>query len=170
MILFHALAHTRMWQNTSAMSKKLISHFENKQHKHAWIWDMRLTNRYVKQFESKVVEWNGCCTNKQQWYWIDYVKKLVNYTSAGSNSHISHRKWVRSTQRITVDFCWKWLDKRLYFIHLHVAKAKSRAVTREAAQKYDVTNIKIVVIYFKNFFSTLISQGFLYIIRQYLCM
>ena len=42
----------------------------------------------------------------------------------------------------------------IYFIHLHVAKTKSRAVTREAAQKYDVTNIKIAVIYFENFLST----------------
>ena len=50
------------------------------------------------------------------------VSTFVDY-SAGSNSHMSHRKWVRSTQRITVDFCWKWLHKSLYFIHLHVAKA-----------------------------------------------
>ena len=47
-------------------------------------------------------------------------------------------------------------------MHLHVAKAKSRAVTHEASQKYDVTNIKIAVIYFENFFSTLISESFVY--------
>ena len=53
---------------------------------------------------------------------------------------------------------------------MHVAKAKSRAVTHEAAQKHDVTNIKIAVIYFENFFSTLISQKFLYIIKQTQCI
>ena len=83
---------------------------------------------------------------------------------------MSHRKQVRSTQRITVDFCWNWLDKWLYFIHLHVAKAKSRAVTRETVQKYDVTKIKIVVVDFENVFSTLISQRVLYIIKQYQCI
>ena len=36
------------------------------------------------------------------------------------------------------------------------------AVTHEAAQKYDVTNIIIAVIYFEYFFSTLISRGFVY--------
>ena len=32
-------------------------------------------------------------------------------------------------------------------MHLHVAKATSRVVTHEAAQKYDIKNIKIAVIY-----------------------
>ena len=52
-------------------------------------------------------------------------------------------------------------------MHLHVAKAKSRAVTREASQKYDVTNIKIAVIYFENFFSTFNFSKVLYIIKQH---
>ena len=55
-------------------------------------------------------------------------------------------------------------------MNLHVAKGKSRAVSHEADQKYDVTNIKIAVIYFQNFFSTLISQRVLYIIKQYQCI
>ena len=37
-------------------------------------------------------------------------------------------------------------------MNLHVAKGKSRAVTHEAAQKYDVTNIKIAVIFSKTSF------------------
>ena len=49
---------------------------------------------------------------------------------------------------------------------MHVAKVESRAATREAAQKYGITNIKIAVIYFENFFSTLISQRVLFIIKQ----
>ena len=36
--------------------------------------------------------------------------------------------------------------------------AKPRTVTRDAAQKYDVINIRIAVIYFGHFFSTSISQ------------
>ena len=51
-------------------------------------------------------------------------------------------------------------------MHLHVAKAKSRVVTHEAAQKYDGINIEITVIYFENFFSTLISQRVLYLIKH----
>ena len=41
-----------------------------------------------------------------------------------------HPYILRSTQRITADVLWKWLHNRLYLIHLHVAKIKSRAVTR----------------------------------------
>ena len=36
-----------------------------------------------------------------------------------------------------------------YFVQLHVAKTKSRANILEAAQKYDVTNIKIALIILK---------------------
>ena len=53
---------------------------------------------------------------------------------------------------------------------MHVAKAKSRAVTHEAAQKYDVKNIKNAVIYFENVFSTLNSQRVMYIIKRYQCI
>ena len=42
---------------------------------------------------------------------------------------MSHRKRVRSIQRITTDFFRNWLNKILYFIHLHVAKAKSSTVS-----------------------------------------
>ena len=38
------------------------------------------------------------------------------------------------------------------YLHLHVVKAKPRAVIRADAQKYVVTNIKIALIYFENFF------------------
>ena len=52
-------------------------------------------------------------------------------------------------------FLVKWLDKRLYFIHLHVA--------REAAQKCDATNLKIAVIYFENWLPfNLFSESFVY--------
>ena len=37
-------------------------------------------------------------------------------------------------------------------MNVHVAKGKSREVTHEVAQKYDVTNIKIAVIIFKTSF------------------
>ena len=53
---------------------------------------------------------------------------------------------------------------------MHVAKAKSKAVTDVAAQKYDVTNIQITVVYFENFFSTLIAQRVLYIINLHQCI
>ena len=39
-------------------------------------------------------------------------------------------------------------------MNLHAAKVKSRAVTRKAASKYDVKNIKIEVIYFESLIST----------------
>ena len=53
---------------------------------------------------------------------------------------------------------------------MHVGKAKSRAVTHEAAQKYDVTSFKIAVVHFENFCSNLIPHGGLYIIKQYQCI